>query len=106
MRNGITIELTSNDQRRLEAVATDRNSPQKHVWRARIVLMSADGIGTNAIMAATCTSKTTVWRWQARFMEAGVDGLLRDRTRPPGRAPVEQGLSIGVQTRPPIGAQS
>lgn len=26
-----------------------RNTPQKHVWRARIVLLSADGVGTNAV---------------------------------------------------------
>jgi transposase len=52
------------------------------------VLLSADGVGTHAIMAASGKSKTTVWRWQARFAQAGVDGLLCDRTRPPGRAPV------------------
>ncbi len=39
-------------------------------------------------MAVTGTSKATVWRWQARFMEAGVEGLLRDKTRPPGTPPV------------------
>ena len=33
-------------------------------------------------------SKPSVWRWQRRFMEAGVDGLLRDKTRKPGKAPV------------------
>jgi transposase len=88
MRSGISITLSKGDRRRLEAIASDRNTPQKHVWRARIVLMSAEGVGTHAIMAATGTSKTTVWRWQERFAEAGVDGLLRDRTRPPGRAPV------------------
>ena len=82
------VSLDSADRRRLEAVAADRNAPQKHVWRARIVLLSADGVGTNGIMAATGTSKTTVWRWQERFMAAGVDGLLRDKTRPPGKAPV------------------
>ncbi|MEQ8503231.1 MAG: IS630 family transposase, partial [Sneathiellaceae bacterium] len=90
MRTGISISLNSADRRRLEAVIADRNSPQKHVWRARIVLLSADGIGTNAVMAATRTSKTTVWRWQARFMDAGVDGLLRDKTRPPGTPPVTE----------------
>jgi hypothetical protein len=42
------------------------------------VLLSADGLGTNAIMAATGKSKTCVWRWQERFMSAGVDGLLRE----------------------------
>lgn len=88
MRTGISISVSAADRRRLEAIAADRNSPQKHVWRARIVLLSADGAGTAAIMAATGTSKTCVWRWQERFMHEGVAGLLRDRTRPPGRAPI------------------
>lgn len=88
MRTGISLSLVEADRQRLEALVIDRNTPQKHVWRARIVLLSADGVGTNAVMAATGTSKTTVWRWQARFMAEGVDGLLRDKTRPPGRAPV------------------
>ena len=29
-----------------------------------------------------------MWRWQRRYAEAGVDGLLRDKTRPPGKKPV------------------
>lgn len=37
-------------------------------------------------MAATGKSKTCVWGWQERFMAEGVDGLLRDKTRPPGIA--------------------
>ena len=60
----------------------DRNAAQKHVWRAWIVLYSADGLGTNEIMRRTGKSKTCVWRWQARFAEQGHDGLLRDKTRP------------------------
>ena len=28
------------DRARLEAIVADRNSPQKHVWRARIVLLA------------------------------------------------------------------
>ena len=83
MRRGIDFAVSDGDRQRLEAIVADRNTPQKHVWRARIVLLSSDGLGTNAIMAATGTSKTTVWRWQARFMQAGVGGLLRDKTRPP-----------------------
>src|SRR6056297_1746894 len=88
MRTGISVTLSDDDRRRLEAITADRNAPQKHVWRCRIVLLSADGAGTNAIVAATGTAKTTVWRWQERFMAEGVDGLLRDRTRPPGKPPV------------------
>ena len=70
------------DRRRLEALVGDRNVAQKHVWRARIVLHSADGIGTNGIMRRTGKSKTGVWRWQERFAQEGYDGLLRDKTRP------------------------
>jgi transposase len=46
------------------------------------VLLTADGAGTAEIMRTAGVSKTAVWRWQGRFMEEGVDGLLRDKTRP------------------------
>ena len=82
MRSGIIIDLTSADRERLERISKDRNTPQKHVWRAEIVLLSADGVGTSEIMRRTGTSKTCVWRWQERFMQEGVEGLLRDKTRP------------------------
>ncbi|MFG1282979.1 IS630 family transposase [Xanthobacter autotrophicus] len=104
MRNGITITLGEADRRRLDALVADRNTPQKQVWRARIVLMSADGVGTHAIMAQTGTAKTTVWRWQARFMAEGVEGLLRDKTRPPGQPPVAEDRAsavIAMALKPP-----
>src|SRR4051794_7113841 len=82
MRTGISIKITRSDRRRLEVISKDRNAAQKHVWRAAIVLLSAGGVGTNEIMRQTGTSKTCVWRWQQRFMEEGVDSLLRDKTRP------------------------
>src|SRR5450631_4142377 len=82
MRTGISFIVTPAVRRHLKAVARNRNSPQKHVWRAKIILLSADGVGTNEIMRETGTSKTCVWRWQERFKEEGVDGLLRDKTRP------------------------
>jgi transposase len=82
MRTGITIEVSPADRERLLAVASDRNSPQKHVWRARIVLLTAQGLGTTEIMREARVAKTAVWRWQERFMHEGVDGLLRDKTRP------------------------
>ena len=88
MRHGIAFQLTPKDQARLETIVADRNTPQKHVWRAQIVLLSAAGVGTMEIMRRTGQSKPTVWRWQQRFMEAGVAGLLRDKTRPPGKTPL------------------
>ena len=88
MRTGISFTLSATDRKRLRAISMDPKSPQKHVWRARIVLLSGDGVGTTAIMAATGKSKTCVWRWQERFCHDGVDGLLTDRTRPPGIPPI------------------
>ena len=46
------LELAA-DRARLEAVVSDRNSPQKYVWRAPIVLLTADGCGTTEIMRCT-----------------------------------------------------
>ena len=70
----------------------DRNRRQKNVERARIVLLSANGVGTLSIMRQVGCAKATVWRWQARFMAAGVDGLLRDKSRPPGKAPLPEAV--------------
>ena len=82
MLKGITVAVASKDRAKLDAVITDLNSPQKHVWRAQIVLLTADGCGTAEIMRRSGTSKMSVWRWQERFMTEGVAGLLRDKTRP------------------------
>src|SRR6516162_9922875 len=48
MRKGITVEMSSADRAHLQAIFADRNSRQKHVWRARIVLLTADGVGNAA----------------------------------------------------------
>ena len=88
MLTGISFTVSSGDHKRLERIIGDPKSPQKHVWRARIIVASGDGLGTNAIMATTGKSKTCVWRWQKRYMEEGVDGLLHDKTRPPGTPPI------------------
>ena len=88
MCNGISFVVSGDERQRLRAIVADPKSPQKHVWRARIVLLSDEGLGTSAIMRETGTSKTCVWRWQERFMHERVDGLLRDKTRPPGKAPI------------------
>lgn len=81
MHERTNIQLSAADRKGLEAVAANRNSPQKHVWRAKIVLLTADGHGTAEIMRATGKAKTVIWRWQERFREEGAVGLWRDKTR-------------------------
>src|SRR5437899_8399436 len=82
MRRGIEVRLGPGDRERLEAVIGSGNSPQKHVWRARMVRLSADEVGTTAIQRQTGKGKPTLWRWQARFMAEGVEGVLHDATAP------------------------
>src|SRR5215207_7273057 len=98
MRPGVTIALSAIDRRRLEAILGNRNAPPKHVWRAEIVLFSASGLGTVEIMRRTGKSKTCVWRWQERFAQERVEGLLRDKTRPSRVPPLGGGAPEG---RPP-----
>src|ERR1700683_4979686 len=102
MRERITIDLSDTDRQHLVAIVTDRNSPQKHVWRAQIVLLTADGCGTMELTRRTGTSKTSVWRWQERFLAEGVPGLLRDKTRrsriPPLSAEVQARVVAATQT--------
>jgi transposase len=82
MRTGIKVQVSAMDRVHLDAIVADRNAPQKHVWRAQIMLLTPDGCGTAEIMRDAGVSKTAVWRWLERFMTDGVAGLLRDKTRP------------------------
>jgi len=102
------VHRESADRLRLERTVRDRNAAQKHVWRAAIILLSADGMGTSEIMRRTQKSKTCVWRWRERFMEEGVDGLLRDKARPSRISPlgpvvVERVIALTL-TDPPVEA--
>ena len=106
MRKNISFVVTAEVRTELAAIVRDRNRPQKHVWRAEIVGATADGLGTEAIMRRTGKSKTCVWRWQERFMHEGLAGLLRDKTRPPGKKPLspETALRVVALTQgPPAG---
>ena len=83
-----SILLNAGDRERLMALVADRNRPHKHVQRARIILCSDERLPVLQIAKRVGVSRPAVWRWQQRFAEEGVEGLLRDKTRPPGKAPV------------------
>jgi hypothetical protein len=72
----------------LEAIVADRNRAQKHVTRARIIRASGARLSVAEAARHAGVGRPAVWRWQQRFAEAGVEGLLRDATRKPGKAPL------------------
>jgi hypothetical protein len=53
-------------------------------------------VGTNAVMRRTGKSKPCVWRWQERYIDEGVPGLLRDKTRPSRIAPLSAEKKLAI----------
>ena len=98
-RDDICFYVSPSSRARLAAFIADRNTPSKVVWRAEIVLATAEGCGTSEIMRRTGKSKPCVWRWQERYIEQGVEGLLRDKTRPPGKKPLAAAIKRKVLIR-------
>jgi transposase len=108
MHERTQFKLTAADRAELEAVVANRDSPQKHVWRAKIVLLTVDGLGTGEIKRRTGKAKTVIWRWQERFGAEGLAGLWRDKTRPsripPLGADVAERVVALTLAGPPPGA--
>jgi transposase len=106
MENEPNIHLSPEDQARLEGWVAGRNTPQKLVWRARIVLLWAQDAGVTAIVRATGKTKRTAYRWRDRYRACGVAGLERDATRP-GRKPpldaarIERVVAMTLNEKPP-----
>jgi hypothetical protein len=82
--------LNAKDRAELEKIVGDGNAAQKVAKRAKIVLMTAAGAGVMAIMRTVSVSKTTVWRWQKYFVKAGVAGVIKGRSKPPGKKPIAE----------------
>ena len=88
--------ISEEERRLLERLVRGRNSPQKAVLHARIVLCFADGMPKAAIARHLSTSRPTVDLWLSRFDESGPEGLLRDAPRPGGRKPLDSGKEAEI----------
>jgi transposase len=104
------IEVPAEDRERLRRLAGDRNTPQKVVWRARIVLLAGEGKGALEVAAEVGVSVLTVRRWRRRYRDKGVDGLLKDATRPPRKKPlsaetIAEVVALTLHTKPPAATQ-
>ena len=88
MAQTVCVIVSASDRKQLDASTSDRKRPRKHVERARVVLASIGGGPVQQIAHQVGISRPMVWRWQQRFAEEGVEGLLRDKTRKPGKPPI------------------
>ena len=96
MAQDVCVIVGAEDRARLAAVVGDRSRALKHVQRARVVLFSAERLSVLEVARRAGLSRPAVWRWQRRFAEEGVDGLLRDKTRPPGKPPLPAAIVARV----------
>ena len=96
MAQTVNVILATEDRERLLAIVSDRSRPLKHVQRALIILLSAERLPVLQVADQSGASRPAVWRWQERYGEEGIDGLLRDKTRKPGRAPLSTGVVAKV----------
>ena len=106
MRVAKPVKLSADDDRRLRILSKRKRVEARIQLRARIVLLAADGMSDKDIAQQLDTDRRVAARWRARFLAAGVDGLLQDATRP-GRprtarkaANVEQVVRITLEETP------
>ena len=90
MRTSKHLTVNQQDRAALERLIRDGKTSQKTARRARIVLLSADGSPTGVIAERLETSIPTITRWRQRYEEAGVPGLLKDRSRPGRKRRIEE----------------
>ena len=98
MAQTVCILPDDGERQRLAAIVADPQRAQKHVWRTRVILTSMDRLNVAEIARRVGVSRPCVWRWQQRYAEAGVEGLLRDKTRKPGKAPLGRVIEERVIT--------
>jgi putative transposase len=67
-----TIDLREEQRSELDKVVRSRRAPQAVAQRARIVLMTADGVGPGTIGQQLGVSQPTVRRWRARYVDQGL----------------------------------
>ena len=81
MRVAKAVQLSADDDRRLRILSKRKRVEARVQMRARIVLLAADGASDKDIAVKLDTDRRVAARWRARFLAAGVDGLMQDAAR-------------------------
>jgi transposase len=82
---GASITLSQDEQDELRTMSLSRLLPAGDVFRARLILMLADGRSYAAIRKSLNTTAPTISLWKKRFLEHRVAGLMEERH--PGQKP-------------------
>jgi transposase len=75
------LELAELDKELMQEFLRCGNTPQKVVFRIRIVLGAAGGISNAELARSLSTTKSSVLKWRARYKILGIEGILEDAPR-------------------------
>src|SRR6201987_6474987 len=82
MQTDNAVVLSAEQRSELRGIAQSCSLPAGYVFRARLILMLAEGASFSTIKQQLRTTAPTIIRWKARFLHSGMDGL---DTRHPGQ---------------------
>jgi transposase len=88
MGREVLPNLTQEDRVLMESILSSGNVPHKYGVRVQAVLSRANKCSTTETAKILQIDIVTVSRYVHRYNEGGVNALLRDKTRLPGKAPV------------------
>ncbi len=81
MRVAPPVILTAELKRQLTSVANSQTASVRFAWRARMILLAAEGLQDKQIAAAVKVRRQAVALWRKRFLALGIDGIARDAPR-------------------------
>jgi len=99
-RPAAALALREGDREELDRLLRSSTIASGIAQRARIVLLSADGLRKAEIAELTGASRPKVDRWRERYEADGMAGLV-DRKRPGRRRSVDQAAIVAVTLTPP-----
>jgi transposase len=92
------VEVSASDRAILERRVRDRGAPARDVMRARIVLLSSQGLTGPQIAERVGCTEPTVVLWRNRFAAEGLAGLDERPRQPPPRTVVTDAVRDEILT--------
>ena len=102
MRIATEIVLTKEERNALTKLVNSKLTSVRIVQRARIVLLSADGLQNTDIAEKLNVGRVQVSRWRNRYAEFGFAGIERDLPRgaPERKVDVKKLVELTTQSKP------
>jgi transposase len=79
--SAVALPISPGDQAVLRRWANAAQAPAALVWRAKILLLAAEGVANSEIAERLGVSRLTVIAWRKRYVREGLTGGLADRPR-------------------------